>query len=621
MKYSISFIVLLFCLLSNNTFAQILSGEFGQLYQQGKMHYVNKEFAEASEVFDQLIKLGKESEAPYELAQIYYQMGVFYDTKKIQNKALKFLFAGVKILVKSISNPNSKSFYVKDGSANKAWGLSYSSENLKNLGAELLCDIYNRIGGVYYNQENYTKAEKYWKELLVFSRANNDRKSLSNAFNNLGEIYRLRNYEKKALHFYLEALEIKKEIKDSFGISINVTNVAAVYLKLGKIDSAKLFYDQSYILSTKLNSDYLKMGSYHNYGIYYQEIGELKAANKSFSRALRIAQKIKDINFTLDLFKNLALLYEKQLFLDSALYYHKEWIALNKEITTQENKKLVLEIEAEYLISKKEKELVYLRDKTKIEAQNTQLSDRIQWGFSLGLLLLLGLALVILRLRDKNNKKLEAQFKQINQQNEEKDIMLKEIHHRVKNNLQVITSLLSLQAYSIDDQKTKELFSYSQYRINSMAMIHEMLYQSDSLTKINYKDYLEQLIESLVTSMKGIKNKIQVVIDTPHVYLNIDTAIPLGLLINEIITNSLKYGMPEHSSGILSIKIKELEYPEFCLEIGDDGKGFSNQTNDRTSNSLGLSLIRKLTVQLNGNIEKVKDKKGTNYRLVFQEIT
>jgi len=621
MKHYIYFIILLFCLLSSNTFAQTLSGEFDQLFEQGKTHYVNKEFAEASQVFDQLIELGKETASPYELAQIYYQIGVFYDGKKIQNKALKYLFNGVGPLIESVSNPNPKYFYVRNGSANEMWGLPYSSEDSRNLGAKLLCDIYNRIGGVYYNQENYAKAEKYWEEVHVFAQANENLKSLSNAFNNLGEIYRLRNDSKGALEFYLQALAIKKEIKDSFGISVNLANIGVVYLKLGKTDSAKIFYDECYIISHKLNSEYLEMSSYRNYGIYYQEIGKLKAANKAFSHALRIAEKTKDINFTLNLFQNLAFLYEKQALLDSALYYQKKWIALNEEIRTQENKKLVLEIEAQYLISEKEKELAYLRDKTEIEAQNTQLSNRIQWGFSLGLLLLLVLALVILHLRDKNNKKLEAQFNQINQQNEEKDILLKEIHHRVKNNLQVITSLLSLQAYGIEDSKTRELFSYSQYRINSMAMIHEMLYQSNSLSKINYKDYLEQLIDSLVTSMKGPKNNIQVVIDVPNVYLNIDTAIPLGLLINEIITNSLKYAMPEDRPGILSIKIMQLEYPEFCLEIGDDGIGFSNEINGRTSNSLGLNLIRKLTVQLNGSIEKIKDKKGTNYRLVFQEIT
>lgn len=203
----------------------------------------------------------------------------------------------------------------------------------------------------------------------------------------------------------------------------------------------------------------------------------------------------------------------------------------------------------------------------------------------------------------------------------EKDTMLKEIHHRVKNNLQVITSLLSLQSSFIEDDGIKALFRYAQYRINSMSVIHEMLYQSDSLSRINYTEYLNKLLSSLLVSMKGSENNIELQIDSPpELLLNIDTSIPLGLLINEVVTNAFKYGIKNDAKGVLSIKIKQLKKPNYIIEIGDDGEGFSESINFRNTKSLGLKLIHKLALQLKGNIEKDNSKKGTHYIISFQEI-
>ena len=203
---------------------------------------------------------------------------------------------------------------------------------------------------------------------------------------------------------------------------------------------------------------------------------------------------------------------------------------------------------------------------------------------------------------------------------EEKKVLLKEIHHRVKNNLQVITSLLSLQSSFIEDEKTKGLFRYSQYRINSMAMVHEMLYQSDSLSKIDYNEYLHSLISKLIISFKGNDNNIKLEIDSGNVEINIDTAIPLGLLINEIITNSLKYGFKGRNNGKLTIKLKKEKNTNYILKIGDNGIGFSDETTFRNTSSLGLKLIHKLSLQLRGNIELDNSKEGTNYILHFHEI-
>lgn len=203
---------------------------------------------------------------------------------------------------------------------------------------------------------------------------------------------------------------------------------------------------------------------------------------------------------------------------------------------------------------------------------------------------------------------------------EEKEVLLKEIHHRVKNNMQVITSLLSLQASFMEDDDAKAMFRYSQYRINSMAMVHEMLYHSEDLGKIDYGKYLKQLAENLIRTMKGSEGKVDLEIEVPKIKLNIDTAIPLGLIVNEIITNALKYGFKNREQGRIFIRIVQNGPQLYTLFIGDDGVGFREDVNFRAAKTLGLQLIHKLTLQLKGSIEKVEGE-GTNYVISFHEIT
>lgn len=202
----------------------------------------------------------------------------------------------------------------------------------------------------------------------------------------------------------------------------------------------------------------------------------------------------------------------------------------------------------------------------------------------------------------------------------ERETLLKEIHHRVKNNLQVITSLLSLQANTINNKKIKNIFQQSQYRINAMATIHETLYQSDDLLKIGYAQYMKDLAHYLVLSIKGSNHEIELSINAINVRLNIDTAIPLGLLINEIITNALKYGIEDGKSGEIYIDLILTEYPHYLLKIGDNGIGFSREINFKTTNSLGLKLIHNLAHQLKGSVSRNLSKKGTHYEIDFQEI-
>lgn len=203
---------------------------------------------------------------------------------------------------------------------------------------------------------------------------------------------------------------------------------------------------------------------------------------------------------------------------------------------------------------------------------------------------------------------------------DEKETLLKEVHHRVKNNLQTVSSLLSLQSRAIADEKIANIIKSSQNRVVSMAMVHEMLYKRDDyLSKIELKPYVQELCDYLVRSVKGGDSQIKMHLDIDDHKLSIDTVIPLGLIINETITNALKYGIVD-GKGEIHVAVHKIGDNRFEMFLGDNGIGYSEDINPKTTNSLGLKLIYNLARQLRGTISRDYDKKGTYYRIEFEEV-
>ena len=194
----------------------------------------------------------------------------------------------------------------------------------------------------------------------------------------------------------------------------------------------------------------------------------------------------------------------------------------------------------------------------------------------------------------------------------EKEILLKEIHHRVKNNLQIIASILKLKDLQSDDEGIHDILLDCRSRVFSMAMIHEKLYRSENLARINLKDYITTLYMHLSDEYGADDEKIIIVCDCDEdITLDIDTAIPCGLIINEILTNSLKYAFDE-SGGEIKIDFHRKEDDRYVLRVKDSGKGFSEYYDYENSESLGMQLIYNLTAQLEGEIE-VRNNPGAEY--------
>ncbi len=201
----------------------------------------------------------------------------------------------------------------------------------------------------------------------------------------------------------------------------------------------------------------------------------------------------------------------------------------------------------------------------------------------------------------------------------EKELLLKEIHHRVKNNMQIISSLLNLQASYISDKEAAAALNECQGRIMSMAMIHEKLYQSGTLSGINFADYINSLVSDLLYSYTTNPEDIKVSIDADQVILDIDTAIPCGLIINELITNSIKHAFPEGRKGSIFINMQEIEDGEYLLVVGDDGVGLPRNLDIKNATTLGLLLINTLVNQLEGNL-KIESTMGTVFKITFTKL-
>ena len=212
--------------------------------------------------------------------------------------------------------------------------------------------------------------------------------------------------------------------------------------------------------------------------------------------------------------------------------------------------------------------------------------------------------------RKRSEERIRASLK-------EKEVLLKEIHHRVKNNLQVISSLMNLQANQLRDKEIVEAFRDSQSRVKAMSLVHERLYQSSDLAQIDFAGYVRDVTNHLLRSYQNGRHPVRLKVDVEAVSLNIDTAIPCALIINELVSNSLKYAFPNGRDGEIQVSMSHIDANDLNLRISDNGIGFSENVFWGSTDSLGLQLVRNLTDQLNGSIQ-CQLSKGAQFDIRFR---
>jgi PAS domain S-box-containing protein len=201
----------------------------------------------------------------------------------------------------------------------------------------------------------------------------------------------------------------------------------------------------------------------------------------------------------------------------------------------------------------------------------------------------------------------------------EKEVLLREIHHRVKNNLQIISSMLRLQSDYIPDEKLLDVFRDAQSRVLTMSLVHEKLYKAADFSRINVPEYIHELVDTISSSYDFNEDKIKIKVSSDLVYVNLDTMIPLGLILNELMTNCLKHAFAGSAEGLIEVQFSKLENEQLFLCVKDNGIGIDEDIDIENVQSLGLRLVKILSDQIGGEL-KIRNKKGSQFTILFREI-
>lgn len=226
-----------------------------------------------------------------------------------------------------------------------------------------------------------------------------------------------------------------------------------------------------------------------------------------------------------------------------------------------------------------------------------------------------GITLMKWELERKEKKRQEAE-EYLKKSLEEKDVLLREVHHRVKNNMQIISSILSMQSRSIEDPRMQEILQESQNRIRSMALIHENLYNHKSLANIMFSTYVKSLCGNIARTYANQQAYVQFDYKMDDAYLPMDIAIPCGLIINELISNSFKYAFVNQPNGVISILFENKQDNSYALTVADNGSGIPPEVNINKTKSLGMKIIRKLVQQIDGELQ-TDFSNGTKFTIIF----
>lgn len=478
----------------------------------------------------------------------------------------------------------------------------------------------NNIGIIYLKQDLPHQALDYYLKSLKVKKEIGDKKSIAISLNNIAGVYKKIDL-KKSLEYYTKALIIREEIDDRSGMAVTMNNIGTLYKSQNSLDTALQYYNKALQIRKEIGDKRGITNTYSNIGNIAFLQNKLTLAEKYGVKALNIAQQLGYIERIADAAKLLSQVYSKKSDWRNAFKMQNLFISINDSVKSQETELELIKQKAKYDLDKlkKEKELL-LKEKSIQELVNNK-NKILAITLSLSLVFVLIIVVVVYRngkKKDIINQLLEKQKNEAEKKSEEKNNMLKEIHHRVKNSLQVISSLLRLQSYEFDDEYVRNKFEEALNRVISIARLHEQMYNSENLKEINVKKHFTPLIKELIKDYQ-VSTEIELKIDLIDFEMGSKTLIPLGLMINEIISNSLKYAFNNSDRGEISIKILHLNENKFLLEIGDNGVGMPEDFNFYESQSLGIQLIHVFAEQLNGEIE-LTNNNGTKYKITFENL-
>ncbi|MGB0916527.1 MAG: tetratricopeptide repeat protein [Flavobacteriales bacterium] len=470
---------------------------------------------------------------------------------------------------------------------------------------------YNNIGLIYRTQEQYKKAKEYYHRSIRVKRALNDQHALLKTYSNLSAISQYLEEPDSALFYSNLILEYALVIKDTAEIATAFDGIGDILFRQERYEESIPYLEKA-VKFFGLSDGYEVLPlSMKHLADAYSKVGRKKEALKQYEDGLSMARQRNLKEVELDIMTSLIEYHSDQNDYKSAFELQQQYHKEREEIFGKERATTIDKLSVQYETEKKEKEIALLNaervgKEAELNSKNAQ--RNLFLGLSLATMILLVVGGFLFARISTKNQQIELAL-------DEKGVLLREIHHRVKNNLQMISSLLSLQSRYVKDDTASKALKDSRNRVTSVTLIHQRLYQEDNLTGVLMREYVPELVGELLSTVDSDNIEVEQQID--NLNLDIDTVIPLGLVLNELITNVLKYATGG-ANDLLKVSLIEKE-EKLILSVTDNGPGVPVDFDPKKTASYGVKLIKSLSRKLEAEVEYNNQNPGLEVRVTIHK--
>ncbi len=485
--------------------------------------------------------------------------------------------------------------YKRKGEIDKALQSDLQSlrmmEELKDLKG--ISDGYTRISDDLTRQGKLKEAMEYAQKAIAICEKEIFLSDLSFAYFNAGNVAISLTDDKLALVYYDKALALARSQNERATTMCDFANSRGNALKhLKRYKEALVDYQYALNLAKEIDYPNAVSATIANIGEVNLRMGKYKEALTYQLETVKLQEQNNDLSNLTENYMHLSSIYQNLGDYKSALSYYKKAYLMRDSVLSIESDSAMSKLMTQYETKKKEQT---------IEQQQTQLDQqkKVQ-RLGMGVLALLAAFIIFGSLSYRNRMQSN---KLLAEKNAEKELLLKEIHHRVKNNLEVISSLLELQAETIADATAKAAVLEGQSRVQSIALIHHQLYRTDDVVNVDFRNFVGDLYKQVEGVFKKPEINVQFEVTSNTTNIGIDTAVPLGLILNELLTNTFKYAVSKNNNNKINIQlVPQPSLGNFVMRFSDNGPGLPAGYNLEKSTSLGMRVVQLLSRQLGGKL-------------------
>ena len=486
-------------------------------------------------------------------------------------------------------------------------------EELKDTNKIAQC--YSQMGISYFFQYQYENAQLYYQKAIDLYLKTNNKKELAGVLINQGIVYTYINKNDEAEKNYLNALNIYQEENNIAGLSPTYNSLAKIYYAKKDYEKAIQYYKQSEFYSLQSNNLFNLIPIYNSLAIVYKELKKYDEAKNYSNKSIDISKQIGALEREMFCHETMSDILFAMGDYKNAYESFKNYSIIKDSIFTSDKNDAIAEMQAKFDVEKNQQKVTEIELKKKIDDEANTKQRLLFIVVIIVILISLVFTMIVVRNKQKVNSLLEQKNTAIQANLEQKEVMMSEIHHRVKNNLQMVSSILDLQARDLTDEKSMRVIEDSLSRINAISLIHQRLYQSDNIRGIKINTYLQELAFDILKNFSSsvTTTPIQLTCKVDDLNMDLESAIPIGLITAELITNACKYAFLSIEKPEITITLNK-QQDALVLIVTDNGVGKQAAVNE-SGTSFGTKLIKSLSRKLRAEIIEDTSNKGTSIQL------